>query len=131
MLQGVIFSDIPYIWKYAAPHIERSLEYADGKYDLASVKELLDSRSAQLWLEMDELIESAAVTQIHVYPLKKVCTVMFAGGQNLEKFKTNIRRIEEWAKAQGCDAVDVIGRKGWEKVLNGYKQIHTTLSKSL
>ena len=131
MLQGVVYSDIPYIWDSVKHHIDRSLEYSNGRYDLPSVRKLLDSRAAQLWLDVEDGIQSAGVTEIINYPLKKVCTVLFAGGQNLNNFRTNIRRIEEWAKAQGCDDVDVIGRKGWIKVLDGYKPIHTTLSKSL
>jgi hypothetical protein len=40
-------------------------------------------------------------------------------------------RIEQYAKDEGCSAIRLYGRKGWERVLDGYKVEHVILEKAL
>ena len=39
--------------------------------------------------------------------------------------------IENYAKAEGCRNVRIFGRKGWHRVLDGYRQTYAILDKGL
>ena len=82
----------------------------------------------QLWSGPD----SCAVTEIVVYPSKKVLHVFLAGGR-MEGITDMQLSAEEWGKSQGCSAMTIAGRKGWSRVLadHGYKEQFVTLAKEI
>jgi hypothetical protein len=42
-----------------------------------------------------------------------------------------LERIEEFARAEGCEATRIIGRKGWARVLTSYQMKRIVLEKDL
>jgi hypothetical protein len=42
-----------------------------------------------------------------------------------------LERIEEFARAEGCEATRIIGRKGWARVLTSYQTKRIVLEKDL
>jgi hypothetical protein len=42
-----------------------------------------------------------------------------------------LERIEEFARAEGCEATRIIGRKGWARVLTSYRTKRIVLEKDL
>jgi hypothetical protein len=42
-----------------------------------------------------------------------------------------IAGIEDYAKAEGCRCVRIIGRRGWARVLPGYEQTFAIIDKRL
>lgn len=131
MLYYIQHEQLETVWPQVAPLIEPSLAYADSKYSLDSVKQLLETHQAQLWVDYHEGYRSAGVTQIIDYPDKKVCLILFIGGGDLAMYQRYLPIIEIWAMENGCQAVEVIGRAGWGKVLPDYERIHVVLRKSL
>ena len=84
----------------------------------------------QLWLGAN----GCAVTEIVVYPNKKVLHVFLAGGdqgQGIEQITDMHDDAMAWGKAQGCDGMTVTGRRGWKKILQpkGWTEQFTTLLK--
>lgn len=113
-------------WDCAAPLIQRAVDLQDT-HSLEDVKEAVDAGRAQLWCGT----HSALVTEIIVYPRKKVCRIWMAGGLLWELKDDMLPAVEGWAKSKGCDAVEIIGRKGWQRVLDDYRQPHVRLVKEI
>jgi hypothetical protein len=97
----------------------------DG-WTLEAVEHEVREGRAQFW----PLERSAAVTQIHTYPAGKVLRVWLAGGRwgELEQYLTT---ADAYAREQGCYAVEVEGRPGWERLLHGYAKRRVVLVKEL
>lgn len=111
-------------WERWAPELVKALE--TDRYDLADVLERLVKGDAHLWTDP----EAAVVTEIGVYPKRKVLRCWLATGAY-----EGIRRIEAraipWAKQYGCTAIEIIGRLGWRRRLKDYAERVVTMTKEL
>jgi len=105
--------------------IEDALAYGGGTHDFEDVVEGVLSGHMQLW----SAETACAITEIIVFPKKKVLHVFLAGG-SMEEIVNMNESARVWGEAQGCQNMTIAGRKGWEKVLkgHGYKPVFTTLS---
>ena len=78
----------------------------------------LKDRRYQLWIAWDEQIRACCITEtIHYEPDGLLCTIVMCAGDNLRRWIKHIKTIEEWAESKGCFAIELVGRKGWEKIL--------------
>lgn len=127
---GVLSTDIDLVWDQCVPHLKRAIEYSDEKYSLESIKNGLESRTMQLWVYMKGDIKACMVTQLVNYPTKRVCLILFLGGSLMHEWLRFMTLIEEWARSNHCEAIEIYGRPGWAKVL-GWEQIHVVLRKNL
>ena len=101
--------------------------------DTHNFKDIVDgviSGHMQLWLG----VNGCAVTEIVVYPNKKVLHVFLAGGDQGQGIKQITDLHDDamaWGKQQGCVGMTVTGRKGWKRVLQskGWTEQFTTLLK--
>lgn len=86
----------------------------------------LRQRDAQLWIELDggERVTGAAVTRLIRYPSSLHVQVQYGAGCLQPRWCGWLKCIEDWGRQHGCDAVDVMGRKGWEKVFAGVGYSH-------
>ena len=109
-------------WKRCGPFLERAL----GAWTLEAVEQEIRAGRAQFW-PMDH---SAVVTQIHTYPRGKVLRIWLAGGQ-WDELAHYLPSADAYARAQGCVAVEVEGRPGWERLLKGYEKRRVVLVKEL
>jgi hypothetical protein len=90
------------------------------------------SGGALLWLAYSQpIIEAAAVTQIILTEKSKVCMLQACGGSCLERWIGLIDPIEKYAKQQGCQCVRLMGRKGWSRVLENYRETKIVLERRL
>jgi hypothetical protein len=98
--------------------IESALEYGGGTHYYEDIVESIVSGKMQLWPAKD----SCLVTEITVYPRKKVLHV-FLGGGDLEEIIDMHESVVQWAIEQGCESLTMTGRKGWGKPLknSGWK----------
>lgn len=96
-------------------HIEAALEYSGGTHDFEDVRAGVLSGKMQLWPTQN----SCAVTEIVQYAKRRSLHVFLAGG-DLEEILGGISSVAAWGKAQGCDAMTLSGRRGWEKVLGNH-----------
>jgi hypothetical protein len=102
-------------------------------------------------------IDAAAVTELHRTEWRKVCVVVACGAPSRLRAQGRLRpssradasrsdasraadmrrwiglleRIEEFARAEGCEATRIIGRKGWARVLTSYQTKRIVLKKDL
>lgn len=113
-------------WPVAASLLERALKH-QNTHTIEDVKAAIDEGKAQLWCGL----KSALVTEIVVYPLGKTCRIWLAAGDMNELTRDMLPAVEGWAKHKGCNAVQIIGRHGWKRVLTDYHQPHTVLVREL
>lgn len=98
----------------------------DESWTIEAVEQEIRANRAMFW----PLEQSAGVTQIHEYPNGRVLRIWLAGGE-LEEVRKYLPAMDNYARWQGCVAVEVEGRPGWEKVLPGYKKKRIVLTKEL
>jgi len=110
--------------------IESALKKGGNTHDFVDIVDGVMSGHMQLWMGKN----GCAVTEIVVYPNKKVLHVFLAGGNKGYGIKQITDMHDDamaWGKQQDCEGMTVAGRKGWKKVLQkkGWSEQFTTLLK--
>lgn len=110
------------------PWIEAALEYSGGTHLFEDIVAGVQSGHMQLWPAPDGCL----VTEIIVFPRKKVLNV-FLGGGDLDRLVDMHDALAAWGRAQDCDAATINGRTGWQRVYKsrGWTPMHICLSKEL
>ena len=128
------FKDIPIS---TIEHIESALRFSYGEREVRDVlKELVDG-SKQIWLgTLNNEFVATVITQIIDYPKKKTCEICYMGGTagaGILDALGYLESVEDWAIANGCDDIQVFGRRGWLKALkkHGYSSRYTIIGKDL
>ena len=121
-LFGVPSKDIDEFWPMVEPYVRAPLERTGTIKDMhpEDVLEAIRKSDMQCWVvHEDGQIICAVITQILVYPQRKVLGVPFAGAINgtMPKWVQHFEILKDFAKENGCGAVRTWGRKGWERVL--------------
>jgi len=101
-----------------------ALEYAHNSHTFDEVIEIVKRGDAQFWAFSD----SAIITEIISYPQRRTLRFWLAGG-NLKRLLDVEPNIRKWSILYNCKAVEIIGRKGWGKVLKNYKPTATVFIK--
>ena len=97
-----------------------------GLWTLEAVEAEIRAGRAVLW----PMQRSAAVTQIHEHPNGRVLRLWLAGG-DLDELRHFLPAADNYGRMMGCMAVEIEGRPGWERVLEGYKKRRVILVKEL
>jgi hypothetical protein len=122
------------VWPLAEPHLRRALLYSDGEFTLEETHGLIRDGRFQLWLAWDggtRRAIGAGVTEIFDYPRKRVCfLVLWASEAPRARWLDGLETVERWAREQGCDGMRLLGRKGWGRVLSGYRPQYTVFVRS-
>lgn len=92
--------------------IEDALAYGGGTHEYEDIVDAVLEGKMQLW----PASQSCLVTEITVYPRKKVVHI-FLGGGKLQEVLDIYRYVVQWAIDQGCSSLTTTGRKGWARVL--------------
>lgn len=106
--------------------IEAALAYSGGTHTFEDVCNGVLSGRMQLWPAEN----GCCVTEIVSYPQKTVLNGFLAGG-DMGRILDMIPAIENWARLQGCDGVELTGRRGWVRVFApmDYRETAVTLRK--
>jgi hypothetical protein len=104
------------------PWIEDALKYCNGTHSYEDVVQSISKGMMQLW----PAPRGCMVTEIVIYPRKKVLNIFLAGGE-LDQLLDMNSDMNAWAKEQGCTGGSLTGRVGWKKVLEpmGWKLAHS------
>jgi hypothetical protein len=109
--------------------LEDALEYSNGTFNIIDIADGVAMGDLHLWPAKD----AAVITQITVYPRKKVIHCFLAGG-NMETIIELEKDVVRWGKSQGCQAITLVGRPGWAKsFLNdiGYHSTHVSMIREI
>lgn len=118
--------DVAKTWPLAKDMIRAAIERTGLSEFADTEKDVLEGRQL-LWLAISDHVEAAATTQLS----PGVCTLVACSGHQRERWLPLFARIEKYAKAEGCKTMRLYGRKGWERVLSGYRVEHVILEKTL
>lgn len=118
------------------PAIEGLLDrIVDEKVGLTDIYRLVTSGEWVLWLGVipaTREITFFVITSFVQYPQVKNLRIIFLAGDD-EDWSNGIEVLEDFARNNLCHAVEVTGRKGWERTLkdSGYEFQNITLSKRI
>lgn len=113
-------------WPHAGPLIRAAIErtklssFDDIEHEVLSGRQLL-------WLAWSDHIEAAATTHLS----RGVCTLTACSGHERERWLPLFAEIENYARNEGAKTMRIYGRKGWERVLDGYRAEYVILEKGL
>jgi hypothetical protein len=116
------------------PHVREMVGRAFARTDLGKVGDLdgdVLSGLALLWIVIGERIECAAVTYLNETHDSRVCFIAACGGFNVKRWAPLLSEIEKYAKAEDCDAVRWIGRRGWKRIYPEYREIGAVFERKL
>lgn len=94
----------------------------DPRVSLGSVLEDVALEEAQLWeVRSGDQPLMLIVTRIIHYELCDVFEIQLCGGTRLRECLRLLPELERHAYALGCQMVELRGRAGWQRVLDGYR----------
>tara|TARA_R110002153_G_scaffold53747_1_gene149613 strand:- start:732 stop:1088 length:357 start_codon:yes stop_codon:yes gene_type:complete len=105
------------------PWLEGALEYSGGTHIWQDIVDNVVTGKMQLWFGE----KSSAITEILCYPRKKVLHVFLAGG-DMNELIDMIEDASNWGRTQGCNAITMSGRKGWQRVLDKDEWLLTSVT---
>lgn len=117
--------DIEKTWPLARDLIRTAIERT-GLSEFADIEKDVLAGNQLLWLAISDHIEAAATTHLS----RGVCTLTACSGHQRERWLPLFATIEKYAKDEGCK-MRIFGRKGWERVLQGYRVEYVILEKEL
>lgn len=110
------------------PYIQAALEYTKGTHTIRDIwKGIVDGRFF-FWPGK----ESAIITDIEVYPQRRVMHIFLAGG-DLDELLEMEKSVEAFARDIHCNSLSISGRRGWLRVFkdDGWQEVCTTIAKEL
>lgn len=110
------------------PFLEPALEYAGNTFDRSHVwRRIFLENTAQLWPGTT----AAIVTTINENPDRSKTVVGWLAGGELDEVRRLEAEIRPWAKSMGCGRVRLIGRRGWLRGFDGYREVSTIMESDL
>lgn len=119
------------IWPHISHMIKRAMERGGmGRFE--DVERDVLSRNAYLWLAMESSsVLASAVTQVTQEGFMRLCTIVACAGHDWERWGHMIEGLEKYAKAEGCQHIEICGRPGWIKRLPDYRTVKVVIRKEL
>jgi hypothetical protein len=125
------------------PQLSSLFDQLKGHLDLALTKapeyettdvldEVIRGRST-LWYIRDpqDTVVGIVTTQLKQYPQKTIGLIHLLGGTDIHKWVHTIETLEAWATSNGCESMEIQGRRGWLKLLPDYKEQRVFMTKQL
>ena len=133
VLSGVPIAIIPDYWPVASGLLDRAVSYSGGRYELADIFDALMSGKMQLCSAGgdDGKPHVVAVTEIVNYPHKRVANISMLAGEGRDRWLHHLESVEKWARDNDCEAIELRGRAGWERVLKDWDLRQIILEKEL
>mgnify|MGYP000099291797 FL=1 len=107
-------------WERSKPFLADALEKSGNEYTVADVLKELEDDQAIFYPTRN----GASVFRIGLYPQKRMLCIWLAGGDMESSIDSILEAAEFHAKQHECDGIEVLGRRGWEKVLKPYGYEH-------
>lgn len=129
-------SEVPRVWDLVSHMLKRATDLSQGRYGLRDLKAKILSGEFELWIIFDEAgeIVASVTTTMTAYPQVKMVSGQFLGGDRLADWRDDFcAKLESWAKDNGCASIELTGRAGWSKVLdgNGYREVFRVYQRNL
>ena len=121
-----------HVWPMVTSLVARALEAT--RTPLAEVAGNVMRGEALIWLALSNShgIEAVAVTQLTEIAGERICMIVSATGVTPRvRWLGLLARLEQYATAEGCAAIRLRGRKGWQRLLPHYTAPYIVLERRL
>lgn len=112
-------------WSKVEGFIDKAAKYTYGRYTASNIYDMVKEGDYQLWVAFEgDVFKAAVVTNIMVYPQKKMLGMQFCGGEDINSWiKPMIALLKKFAKDVGCEGLESTARPGWAKIFknDGYR----------
>lgn len=117
------------LWPHARNLIKAAIDHT-GLSDFDAVECDVLRGDQLLWLAWSgTAIEAAATTKLIKIGERKICILVACSGHHRERWMELLGQLENYARAEGCKAMRLYGRKGWERVLSEYRVENVIMEK--
>jgi len=113
----VAIANVGGVWGQCAPILEQALK-RERTHDIHDVLGSILTQRSQLWIIWTDRVEAAAVTEFVNYPKGIWLRAWLAGARKDAEVDWPKWRevVSDWALANGCKELEVVGRMGWLRV---------------
>jgi len=119
------------VWPLVA-HLIRAAMRKGRISEFADVEAAVLAGTQLLWVAADrQAIWAAAVTQLSRANGETFCTIVACGGRERARWLPLKAELEAFAKAEGCAAIRIHGRRGWAREFPDYRLTRILLEKEL
>ena len=128
------------VWSLIEKDIRQALLYSGQLTNSDFVLQTAKQDKFQVWVLWDKKQKTTldkyfgvVVTELIQRQLGKVCHVYIMTGRQRQKWQHLVKVVEDFAKENKCQMVELIARPGWQKVMNnfGFKRTHVVLEKQI
>ena len=128
IIKQVSIECIDVFWNEVKNWIQKVVIQSNGRHTLDTTYKLLKEGTMTMFLVLKaNKICAVYVVQKVYYPAKVVLGILFCGGSKIIK---NVKPIEKffinYAKDNLCSGLEIIGRKGWDKIIKNNKLLFKT-----
>jgi len=111
----VLEGEVPELWRLVKPEIERAI--ANGcQWNMQEIHDRITDGRMQLWIYGEHEIDAVLVTRCTDH-----CLLLACAGYNMHRWLRHLSLIEVFARQMDCQRMELHGRRGWQKVLKGYR----------
>jgi len=113
--------------------LERAMAYSQGRMTLAVLRQLHLDQRVQVWVVLEDgVIRAAAASEVVNFPTgRRVLRVFLAGGAGLHLAKPAMELMARYGRSWGCASIEAEGRRGWGRVLPGFREVWRTFEREL
>ena len=133
-------SNLDDVWSLVKKDISDALSYSGDHTDSQFVYDCIKEKKMQLWVVWDkdkpttvEKYYGVVVTEIVKRKLIQSCNIFIVTGKHRQKWQHLISVLEDFAIENNCTNMELIARKGWQRIMEqfDYKQTHVVLEKPI
>jgi hypothetical protein len=139
-LVNIPSSNLDDVWSLVKKDISEALSYSGNHTDAQFVYDTLKEDKMQLWVVWDkdkpttlEKYYGVVVTEIVKRKLIQSCNIFIVTGRHRQQWQHLISVLEDFAIENNCTNMELIARKGWQRIMEqfDYKQTHVVLEKPI
>jgi hypothetical protein len=114
-------------------YLEPAIELSRGRFSVEALREFHAKGRVQVWACLERgRVCGAVVTEIALYPTgRKVLRIFLLGGEGLHLVPGGMKILESYGREWGCAAIEAEGRRGWGRLLHGYRETWRAFEKEL
>lgn len=120
--------DLEEHWESVAPLLAKAIAKQTAM-TLESVHADVKGAKFHLWHIPGK---AAFVTQIQNFPSERICMIVLCGGEGMDEWlRIADETLTRYARSFGCNAMMIVGREGWSRVIPAYEVTDVVMRKAL
>ncbi len=126
--------DLELVWDEVVPLIEAALKHSEGEVIPEDLIKPIKIGKMQLWVALSDGVIAAMITEIVVYPRKRVLRVITIAGKDghgMSKWYGFLPLVEGFALSNNCSSLEAWTRKGMAKKLTDWEHKYMVITKDL